>query len=118
VNKYICFVFVLALCPLSVSAECKPGYQSATVVKVLSVSSGPSAPAPADEKEPSPKRNSPATGRLVIFDASGKQYGLRLPPGSNLSVAAGQALCFRQEGKAIRIAIAKAKEWAEPGKWP
>jgi hypothetical protein len=99
-------VFALGLFPLSVCAECKPGYQSATVVKVLAVSSGASAPAPADENEPSAERNPRATARLVIFSAGGKQYGLRLPGSTashDVSVSAGQEVCFRKEGKTLRV---------------
>ncbi len=107
-NNYICFVSLLALGSLAVSAECKPGYQSAKVVKVLAVSAGASAPARADEE--SPQRAQSA--RLVIFGAGGKQYGLRLPPSSGsqeVSVAAGDQICFRKEGKTIRVLTGDGK---------
>jgi hypothetical protein len=106
VNKYICFVVVLALYPSSVSSKCKPGYQSANVVKVLSVSPGASAPARVDEKEPSLNRKIRTSARFVIFDAGGKQYGLRLPASvgpHDVQIAAGQEVCFRKEGKTIRV---------------
>jgi hypothetical protein len=110
-NIHICLLSLMVLGSL-VSAECKPGYQSATVVKVLSVSSGPSSPAPADEKEPSAKRNIRTSARLVIFGAGGMRYALRLPPrvGSHdVQVAAGQEVCFRKEGKTIRVLTGDGK---------
>ena len=39
-NKYIGLLIVFALSSVVVSTECKPGYQSAKVVKVLHVSPG------------------------------------------------------------------------------
>jgi hypothetical protein len=110
-NKHICLLSLMVLGSL-VSAECKPGYQSATVVKVLSVSSGPSAPAPADEEEPSAKRSVRANARLVIFGTSSTRYGLRLPArvGSHdVRVAVGQEVCFRKEGKTIRVLTGDGK---------
>lgn len=103
-NKYICLLFVFALSSVAVSAECKPGYQSAKVVKVLNVSPGTSAPARADQEDQSPQRPAAPSARLVIFGARGQQYELRLPPGSNSpTVAAGDEVCFRKEGKTIRV---------------
>ena len=85
-NKYIGLLFVFALSSEAVSAECKPGYQSAKVAKVLNVSPGAAA-------QPGPTRNprSPAapSARLVIFSARGQQYELRLPPGSDLPGGGG-----------------------------
>jgi hypothetical protein len=104
-NKYICFLSVFALWTLSVSAECKAGYQSATVVKVLDVSPGASAPARADEGQ-SPQPNIARRTRLVIFGTGGKQYGLRMPYGPDslqVNVAVGQQICFGKEGKTIRV---------------
>jgi hypothetical protein len=101
-NKCICLLAVLALGSVAISAECKPGYQSAKVMKVLNVSPGAAAPARADEESPQPAAAQSA--RLVIFGARGQQYELRLPPGSNSpEVAAGDAVCFRKEGKTIRV---------------
>ncbi|HVP53249.1 MAG TPA: hypothetical protein VMT05_14120 [Terriglobales bacterium] len=106
IDKYVCFLSLVALGSLAVSAECKPGYQSARVVKVLAVSAGPSAPVRADEESPQPAKGA----RLVIFGAGGKQYGLRLPPGSDLSVATGDQVCFRKEGKTIRVETDNGKQ--------
>jgi len=102
-SKYIC---LLVLSSVMVSAECKPGYQSAKVVKVLAVSRGVSAPARADEEV-----SQPAVRRayLVILSAGGKQYGLRLPPGSDVSVAAGDEVCLGEEGKTIRVLTQNGK---------
>jgi hypothetical protein len=101
-NKYICWLAVLALGCVATSAECKPGYQSARVVKVFNVSPGAAAAARADEG--SPQRPAAPSARLVIFGARGQQYELRLPPGSNSpQVAAGDEVCFRKEGKSIRV---------------
>ncbi len=101
-NKYICLLMMFALSSVAVSAECKPGYQSAKVVKVLHVSPGVSAPARADEE--SPQHVAAASARLVIFSAHGQQYELRLPPGPNSpAVTARDEVCFRKEGKMIRV---------------
>lgn len=105
-NKYLCFLFVLGLCSLAVSAECKPGYESAKVAKVLAVSAGASAPTRADEESPQPAQRV----RVVIFDAGGKQYALRLPPSSQeVSVAAGDQVCFRKEAKTIHVLTGDGK---------
>jgi len=107
-NKYICLLMMFALSSVAVSAECKPGYQSAKVVRVLHVSPGVSAPARADEE--SPQRPAAPSARLVIFGARAQQYGLRLPPGSNSpEVAAGDEVCFRKEGKMIRVLTGDGK---------
>jgi len=68
-NKYICLLMMFALSSVAVSAECKPGYQSAKVVRVLHVSPGVSAPAR----------------------------------------AAGDEVCFRKEGKMIRVLTGDGK---------
>ncbi len=107
-NKYICLLFVFALSSVAVSAECKPGYQSAKVAKVLNVSPGAAAPARADEE--SPQHSAAPSARLVIFSARGQQYELRLPPGSNSpEVAAGDEVCLRKEGKTIRVLTSDGK---------
>jgi len=107
-NQYIGLLFVFALSSLAVSAECKPGYQSAKVVKVLKVSPGAAAPARADEE--SPQRPAAPSARLVIFGARAQQYGLRLPPGSNSpEVAAGDEVCFHKEGMMIRVLTGDGK---------
>jgi len=88
-NKYFCLLSLVALGSLAGSAECKPGYQPAQVARVLGVSTGATAPARAEEESPQPAQSA----RLVIFGAGGKQYALRLPPGSQeVSVAAGPGL--------------------------
>jgi len=106
-NKYICLLIVFALSSVAVSAERKPGYQSAKVVKVVHVSPGVSAPAKADEE--SPQHVAAATTRLVIFGAPGPQYGLRLPLGNSPEVAAGDEVCFRKQGKLIRVVTSDGK---------
>lgn len=111
-NKYIYFLLVFALCSLSASAACGPGYQSATVLRVQYVSPGPTLPARAAEDDQSPPRPPAGSKRLVIFAAHGKQYGLRMPPGAAseaVSVALGDELCFRKEGTTIRVLTSGGK---------
>jgi hypothetical protein len=107
-KKYIGLLIVFALSSVMISAECKPGYQSAKVVKVLHVSPGVAAPARADED--SPQRPATPGARSVIFGVPGQPYELRLPPGSNSpEVAAGNEVCFRKEGKMIRVLTGDGK---------
>jgi len=107
-NKYVGLLFVLALSSGIVSAECKPGYQSAKVMKVLHVSPGVTAPARADEE--SPQNPAAPSARLVIFGAPGQEYELRLSPGPNSpAVAAGDEVCFRKEGKMIRVLTSEGR---------
>jgi len=106
-NKYICFLSVVALCSLS-AAECSHGYESGKVLKVLKAPPGVSTPARADEERPSRT----ASAQFVIFAAHGNQYSLRLPPGSAgqaLSPAAGDQVCFRKEGTVIRVRTGDGK---------
>ena len=87
IDKYICFLSLVALGSLAVSAECKPGYQSAKMVKVLAVSAGPSAPA--QEESPQPNQSArlvrhrrqtvwaahAARFRITGSERSGKPWG-------------------------------------------
>ena len=103
-----CFLSLVALGSLAASAECKPGYQSAKVVKVLAVSAGATVPAQAQEEFPQPSQSA----RLVIFGTGGKQYGLRMPPGpasQEVSVAPGDQVCFRKEDKTIHVLTVDGK---------
>jgi len=107
-NKYICLLFVFALSSIAVSAECKPGYQSAKVVKILRASPGATAPARVDEE--SPQHPTAPSTRLVIFGTRGQEYELRLSPGPNSpAVAAGDEVCFRKEGKMIRVLTSEGR---------
>ena len=102
-------VLVLVLSPLSLSAACKPGYRTGTVLKVvdLDLSSAASARAKkAGGGGQSPERNNAASARVATFRAGGERYELQFPPGaasSAFTLSAGQEVCFRKEGNEIRV---------------
>ena len=100
-GKCICFLLAFVLCGLPLAAECGSGYQSARVMKVLERSSR-RPPAAADDGT----RPQPQSAWFVIFSAGNQQYELRLSPGSisqAAKVAAGDEVCFRNDGKTIRV---------------
>lgn len=106
-NRRISFLLVFVLCGLPLAAECGSGYQSAKVLKVLE---GPSktAPAAADDETGSHAKSA----RSIIFAAGNQQYELRLAPGASAQaarVAAGDEVCFRNDGKVIRVVTADGK---------
>jgi hypothetical protein len=99
---------------LSLSAECKAGYQSATVVKIFNqeLGAGPSARAQhsADENGPAPSPTAQLT-RTVILRAGDERYVLRLPADSaEVKLTSGQEVCLSKDGKQMQVTTPDGKK--------
>lgn len=108
-NKGFTVMAFATLLSLSLSAECKPGYRVATVLKVFSqdFSAGPPTrrARPADEAGAA-EQHGTASARTAILRAGGRRYEYRMLPGSASKqppLVVGQELCLGGENGHIHL---------------